>query len=110
MGLVGIDNLSDGMLLARDIHDRQGRLLLTEGTELTRRHIRMFMTWGISQVDIRDSDAQADQPVDTENVDPALLQQTEKSLAKLFSHNDLSHPAIAELFRLCLIRKLRNGH
>jgi len=108
MGLVQIDNLAEGMLLAADTHDRNGRLLLTQGTELTNRHIRMFMTWGILKVDIQDYDEPLSETSDSDEIAPELLQKAEEELKLLFRKNDLSYPAMAELFQHCLIRKARN--
>ena len=108
MGLVHIDNLTEGMLLAADTHDRDGRLLLTQGTELTSRHIRMFTTWGIPKVDIQDYDEPLSETTDGDDIAPELLQKAEEELRQLFRNNDLSYPVIAELFKHCLIRKARH--
>lgn len=110
MGLVNIDNLTEGMLLAADTHDRNGRLLLTQGTELTSRHIRMFMTWGIPKVDIQDYDEPLTESSAVDDISPELLQKAEEELRYLFRNNDLSYPAISELFQQCLIRKARNAN
>ncbi len=108
MGLVQIDNLTEGMLLAADTHDRNGRLLLTQGAELTNRHIRMFMTWGIQKVDIQDYDEPLSETSDGDVIAPELLQKAEEELKLLFRKNDLTYPAIIELFQQCLTRKARN--
>jgi len=110
MGLVHIDNLEEGMLLAADAHDRNGRLLLTQGTELTSRHIRMFMTWGIQQVDILDHEAPLAQTAVGEDIQPELMQQAENELTQYFRKINMTHPAMSELFRQCLIRKVRHAN
>ncbi len=110
MGLVQIDNLTEGMVLAADTHDRNGRLLLTQGTELTSRHIRMFMTWGIPKVDILDHEAPHVQTTVGEEIQPELMQQVESELTRHFRKIDLTHPAMSELFRQCLIRKVRHAN
>lgn len=108
MGQVHIDNLEEGMLLATDTHDRNGRLLLTQGTELTSRHIRMFMTWGITQVDILDHEAPLAQTTVGEEIEPEIMQKAEIELTQQFRKINLNHPAMSELFRQCLIRKVRH--
>ncbi|MDD5286490.1 MAG: hypothetical protein PHD54_11580 [Desulfuromonadaceae bacterium] len=108
MGLLTIDHLSEGMILKSDVHDRSGRLLLGCDTELSAKHIRMFRTWGVLEADIAGID---DQPVVASvapNLDPASLAVAENELRPLFRNADLSYPAMAELFRLCLFRKVRN--
>lgn len=34
------------MVVGADVQDRHGRLLLGAGTELTRKHLMVFRTWG----------------------------------------------------------------
>ncbi len=52
MGMVSIDALEVGMLLANDVHDRTGRLLLGTGAALTAKNLVIFRTWGIREADI----------------------------------------------------------
>lgn len=40
------------MVLAADVHDRTGRLLLGAGVELDRKRIVILMTWGVTEADI----------------------------------------------------------
>lgn len=108
MGLLNIESLEEGMQLAADAHDRNGRLLLTQGTELTSRHIRMFMTWGITRVDVLNHDEPLVQAADGDELPPELLQKAEEELKQQFRKNDLDYPPLSELFKQCLIRKVRN--
>jgi len=108
MGLLTIDHLSEGMILKSDVHDRSGRLLLGSDTELNAKHLRMFRTWGVVEADIVGIDDQAACASVASDVDPASLAAVENELRPLFRNSDLSYPAMAELFRLCLFRKVRN--
>jgi hypothetical protein len=108
MGKITIENIETGMVLADDVHDRSGRLLLGAGAELTQKHLVIFRTWGVSEADIvgLGSDETADQlPAD---VDPHELADAEKALAPLFRHTDRQHPAIIELMRLAALRKVQH--
>lgn len=106
MGLISTEKLAEGLVLASDVLDRSGRMLLASGVELTTRHIRMLMAWGIAEADIAGVDVPQQQPVASSKVDDALLQPMEEELKLIFSNVDLEHPAMAELFRLCLLRKV----
>ncbi len=109
MGKVAIESIEAGMVLAGDVRDRSGRMLLGAGAELTPKHLVIFRTWGVLEVDIagQGGDEAADQiPAD---VDPLELAAAEKSLAPLFSHSNREHPAIAELMRLAALRKVQHG-
>ncbi|HTP04411.1 MAG TPA: hypothetical protein VMM54_04570 [Nitrospirota bacterium] len=108
MGILHIDAITEGMILAADIHDRSGRLLLNEGAALTQRHIRMLMTWGVSEADIAGIDSKEGDSALSDEIDPEKLRYAEEELRPIFRNVNLSHPAMAELFRLCLKRKAQN--
>lgn len=108
MGKVAIENIETGMVLASDVLDRSGRMLLGAGAELTQKHLVIFRTWGVLEADIEGigSDSTADAiPAD---VDPLQLAAAEGALAPLFKNCNCSHPAIIELIRLAALRKVQH--
>ena len=108
MGKVAIENIETGMVLASDVRDRSGRMLLGAGAELTQKHLGIFRTWGVLEADIAGlgNDDAADQiPAD---VDPLELAAAEQALVPLFRHTNLKHPAIIELIRLAALRKVQH--
>ncbi len=109
MPRVNLNDLQIGMVTAGDVHDRNGRLLLTAETELTDTHLRAFKTWGIFDVDIvgdGEDDALSDNDFETIN-DPLKQEETEKMKAH-FYHTDLEHPFIKSLFQLCVDKKVHS--
>jgi len=107
MAIVPIDNLSAGMLLKSDVCDRSGRMLLPAGGELTDRHLKIFRTWGVLEADIADGDnIETAQILAGVDVDPVRLAAAEEAVKRLFRLNDREHPAIKELMRLCIARKV----
>lgn len=109
VGKVAIENIEAGMVLAGDVHDRTGRMLLGAGAELTQKHLVIFRTWGVLEADIAgqgDGDAASQIPAD---VDPVELAAAEQELAHLFHHTNRTHPAIMELMRLAALRKVQHG-
>jgi hypothetical protein len=108
MGLVALDNLAEGMVLESDVHDRSGRLILRCGVELSYKHLRMFRMWGIAEANIFGVDDQAGDAPLVADIDPTSLSVMENELLCLFRNTDLSFPAMGELFRLCLLRKVNN--
>lgn len=109
MGMLPIDNLEIGMVLANDVFDRTGRLLLGAGSELTPKHLTIFRTWGIVEADIAGIEHVAEEPPLPAEVDPAALAAAEQELLPLFCHAGIDHPALRELLRLAAIRKVRHG-
>jgi hypothetical protein len=109
VGKVAIENIETGMVLANDVHDRSGRLLLGAGAELTQKHLVIFRTWGVLEADIagQGNDETIDQiPSD---VDPLELSAAVQELAPLFRHTNRAHPAIIELMRLAALGKVHHG-
>jgi len=109
MGLVALDNLEIGMVLAADVLDRNGRMLLGAGAELNQKHLGIFRTWGVAEADIAGIDyVNTETPLPAE-IDPAALAAAEESLLPHFKHSGTGHPALRELLRLAAIRKVLHG-
>lgn len=108
MSMAPAENLIPGMVLASDVRDRNGRLLLKAGTELTDKHLYILRTWGTVEADVVGADAIKERPADTDEIDPEFLAGIEAEITPLFRHADLSHPAIMELLRIRIIREARH--
>ncbi len=109
MGMVHLDNLKPGMILAADVHDRNGRLLLGAGNELNDKHIYIFRTWGVPEADITGMEEDSLARTPTDSIDPEIRAAAEAELKPVFRHADLDHPAIAELLQISITRKARHG-
>jgi hypothetical protein len=109
VGKVDIENIEIGMILASDVQDRSGRMLLGAGAELNNKHLVIFRTWGVLEVDIAGmlgNDASEQLPAD---VDPLELEAAEQALSHHFRHTNREHPAIIELLRIAALRKVQHG-
>ncbi|MBF0454566.1 MAG: hypothetical protein HQL72_07070 [Magnetococcales bacterium] len=95
-----INQIELGMVLKGDVCDKSGRLLLAKGVSITERHIMVLMTWGVTEVD-----ADRVQAVDEDAVSDAttLINRgsTSPQVEALFSHVDINHPLMKELFYYC---------
>ena len=47
---VNIADLKPGMVLAQSVQNHQGVLLLDAGTKITKKNIRIFKSWGVTDV------------------------------------------------------------
>lgn len=104
MGRLNIDEVQAGMVLAADVIDRNGRVLLKSGLSVTDKHLTILKQWGITDADIQDVDREEITAKATEGLDPELLSKTETKYQELFIHTDRRHPFIQELFRLSVLR------
>lgn len=103
MKTLRLSEIEPGMILARDIKGRFGRGLLQAGNTITAKHIKIFKSWGITEVDIVNSDSPQEKPVNPSN--QTLHDPTERQVKELFKYNDLRHSVIKELFRIALKRR-----
>ena len=103
------DQIRPGMILSAAVHDRNGRLLMAAGGELTVTHLRIFQTWGIPEVEVAgDQETGPDVPEEGTAVDPEELLQAEEQVKKLFCRADTDHPVVKELMKLAIIRKVNS--
>jgi HD-like signal output (HDOD) protein len=97
MTAVRTKQLKSGMVLADDVRDIKGRLLLSRGTPVGPDHIRIFKIWGIPQVEIAGASDEEAAAAPTP-VDPAWLEAARQEAEPLFILTEREHPAISEIF------------
>lgn len=104
-----IKSLKEGMVTGAEVKDRMGRILLTSGQTITAQNLKTLKAWGI--VDVLIEDAETPGKVSQEvgelevKASPAIVKEQET----LFKYSDRRHPAIAELYDICLSRKVQLG-
>ena len=106
MKLVKIKSISEGMVTAAEVKDRTGRTLLEKGKAITKKHLKVFKTWGITEVKVvLQKDSSIDQSVEENEtpIDPEIIKEADE----LFKFTDRRHPIVSEFYNLCLSRKVK---
>jgi HD-like signal output (HDOD) protein len=98
MAIVPTHKLKPGMLLAEEARDVHGRLILAKNKRICSSHIKNFKIWGIAEVNISEDVTHKDEPHPHDNSE--TIEKTKERLKYIFSHVDLMHPAVKEIFRL----------
>ncbi len=110
MKSVKIKSIREGMVTATEVKDRVGRILLASGITITEKHLKIFKTWGITEVKIKTVKRELPTSDDIESkkevVDPLII----KELDQLFQFTDRRHPVMDELYSLCLSRKVKSRY
>ncbi len=101
MPYISIDQLKPGMVLTTDVTDANGRLLLSKGQAIDPKHVSIFKMWGIPEVQVQQTDGVESEA--TPILDPGAMRRVAEALTPAFSDNDLSHPAVAEIFRQAVV-------
>ena len=96
------------MVLKRAVNDITGRLLLGEGVEICHKHITIFKSWGITEVDIEgEVETEAVEEDVVIQVDEETLYKAKEELQELFAFTDLNNsPVTKEIFRLSVQHKI----
>ncbi len=103
-----LDAIEPGMILATEVKDRNGRVLLSAGAEITEKHLRIFKMWGILGAMVLGGQTEEEPHKHPLEIDPDQLRKAEQRTADLFCHNDLNHPFIKELARLVTLENLNS--
>ncbi len=106
MAIVYTDNIKEDMVLSEEVKDIKGRLLLKEGQKIEPKHIRILMMWGITEVNIV-GEAGMEEASESDH-DPQITEEIAEDTRRIFSHVDLEHPAMSEIFRLSVLFRSRN--
>ena len=107
MPFISTNQIKPGMVLAADVLDTNGRLLLAKGKTIDASHMNIFKMWGVPEVSIEQGEGI---PADTESkLDPGLMRQVAERLKTPFAKNDLTHPAVAEIFRQAVLHRSRRA-
>ena len=108
MNSVKIKLIREGMVTATEVKDRMGRILLTSGKTITSKHLKVFKTWGITEINIvsaQGSTFDAEKKEQKILVKPSII----KELDNLFQFADRRHPMVNEFYNLCLSRKAKGS-
>ncbi|MCG5510185.1 hypothetical protein [Ectothiorhodospira lacustris] len=111
------DRATPGAVLAEDVRDRSGRLLLSAGLPLRDKHIRVLKTWGVNEVAIwtdrevplmhTESSATVPSLRDSSDISETSWTQAKSIMSTAFMHADLASPVMDTLFKVSTARLAR---
>jgi len=104
MGRLNIDEIQPGMVLAENVVDRAGRVLLKGGLQISERHLTILKQWGIIEAEVEGVSREEITAKATEGLDQELLNTIEEEYGEKFRHTARFHPFTQELFRLSVLR------
>lgn len=96
------------MVVARDVYDRSGRRLLTAGSSVLDKHIKIFRAWGVMSVMIAEPGPEVNElPNSDLPLNLTIRDQVEGELSRYFRLSNRRHPVMRTLFELCVDRVTR---
>jgi hypothetical protein len=99
MGMLNINDLKAGMVLAQSAVNRHGTVILYEDNILTEKHINYFKTWGISEVDIKDIDCDQVIKQEMETLSNDVVESIERELDELFPPFE-DNPVMEKIYKI----------
>ena len=99
MGMLNINDLKAGMVLAQSAVNRHGVVILAEDNILTEKHINYFKSWGISEVDIKDSDCDQVIKQAMETLSNDVVESIERELDELFPPFE-DNPVMEKIYKI----------
>ena len=106
MPLIRISCIKPDQEVANDVKDRSGRILLSAGTRLTEKTIKIIKSWGVMEIDVLGDVPETTPDVEFSNIDTGIFQSVELELSNRFRFLNKNHPFIQELYDICLQREL----
>ena len=106
---LNIEDIKPGMILVRPVRNRQGVLLLEAGAKISPKNIRIFKSWGVSEIAIKGDPAEAEGG--TADTEVRVKESIERQLQEKFS-DVLDDPVMIEIFNAAgkqLMRDFRNN-
>jgi hypothetical protein len=100
MGTINIADARPDMVLAADVKDRHGHVLLRAGEAVTGKALKIFRMWGVTDLDVKGVDQKVIEARAAEELDPALVEAAERVAKDRFRHADPDDPVVGELMRL----------
>jgi len=110
MPLIRLKDLETGLLIAADVRDSHGRLLIKAGIRISTKHLQIFKMWGIYEVDI-EQNGHIPSPEGSDGLEQtysaAVVSRAEAEIVRRFLLSDSEDPVIQELRDICLQRTMR---
>ncbi len=101
MPVIDVSLAQAGMVLAADVLDKRGRVLIPAGKELAEKYVAALPAWGVTRIEVEGDDIDG---ADAE-VEPWALDEATTELEGFFRKSNRGHPAVDALFEVCVARR-----
>lgn len=104
MGILNINDLKEGMILAADVKNKHGNIMIKQGMTLTEKHVMLLKAWGIAQADVEGVDRDRLHQEKLKTVSPEVIGAIETALREYFPPFE-GNEIMSEIYRI--VRKLK---
>jgi len=93
---VDIEDLKPGMILEHPVKNSQGVLLLEAGAKVNKKNIRIFKSWGVTEVTVKGRAARDNGPTDLQQ---SQIEAFDEMILKEKFADVLDDPVMVEIFK-----------
>jgi len=114
--VLNVNRIEEGMILAEDVRNKHGNVVLKKGVVLTKKYIMGLKAWGISEAETKDLDKPKRVKREKEAVSTDVIRLVEAELNDIFSdyaENSVMHEIYRVIKRIkvreAMIKKIRGN-
>lgn len=104
MGILNVNDLKVGMVLAQSAMNKNGTVILGKGNAVTEKHITSFKTWGVTEVDVEGIDSEQLVREEMAALSKDVVASIERELGELFPPFE-GNPVMEEIYKI--VQKIR---
>ncbi len=101
MPVIDVSLAQPGMVLAADVLDKRGRVLIPAGKELVEKYVTALPAWGVTRIEVEGDDIAGA----AAEAEPWAVDEATAELEALFQKSNRGHPAVDNLFDACVSRR-----
>ncbi len=108
MGILNINDLKEGMVLAGDVKNKHGNIMIKKGMTLSERHIMLLKAWGIPDANVEGLEREQLHEEEMKTVSPEVIEAIEQQLRDLFPPLE-GNEVMAEVYRIAMKLKIKQA-
>jgi hypothetical protein len=105
--VLNINDLKPGMVLADDVTNKHGNVLLGKGNQLSEKHIGVLKAWGVTEVNVEGADREQVDREEAEGLSSEAVASVEEKLKELFPDLGDNH-LMQEIYRVVKKFKMKD--
>jgi hypothetical protein len=108
MGILNINELKEGMVLAADVKNKHGNIMIRQGMTLSEKHVMLLKAWGITEADVEGADRDQLHEEEMRTVSPEVIETIEKNLREFFPPLE-GNEIMSEIYRIAKKLKIKQA-
>lgn len=104
MRVIKLQDAQIGLVLAKEIVDKNGRVIVKKGTKLTEKHLKAFKVWRVMQFYVEGEGEE----VASEGVSEEDFLKAERKVRPNFRHTDMESDFIKTLYDYCVRKEVNS--